>query len=348
MKTVLIVDDTPDNITLLKGVLDGQYRLRVATSGTKALDICREAQKPDLLLLDVMMPGLDGYQVCQQLKADASTAAIPIIFITAMDADEDEEKGLKLGAVDYITKPISPSIVNQRVKTHLELQSARQKVEELSRKYSSYLSPELVQGLRAGIINNEVSSRRKPLTVFFSDIQGFTAKSEIMSPESMTLGLNHYFETMAAIVTKYGGTLDKYIGDAVMVFFGDPETQGLEADAIACVGMALEMQQTIPKVQEAWRELGVPETLRIRIGIATGSCTVGNFGSKSQLTYTILGPTVNLASRLESNGIVGGVVVSDETWNLVKHQFRGTALPPLSLKGISLPIQAWSVEPLVP
>jgi len=343
MKTILVVDDTPDNITILKEVLGRQYRLRIATSGLKALEICREAQKPDLVLLDILMPGMDGYEVCTQLKADSTTASIPVIFITAMDADEDEEKGLKLGAVDYITKPISPSIVNQRVKTHLSLQSALQKVEELSRKYSSYLSPELVQGLRAGNISNEVSSRRRHLTIFFSDIQGFTAKSEIMSPESMTKGLNYYFESMAAIVTKYGGTLDKYIGDAVMVFFGDPESQGLEADALACVQMALEMQATIPQIQEAWKEMDIPETLRIRIGIATGSCTVGNFGSKSQLTYTILGPSVNLASRLESNGIVGGVVVAEETWNLVKNDFKGTALPPLQLKGISQPINAWSV-----
>ncbi|OHE72713.1 MAG: hypothetical protein A2413_08480 [Treponema sp. RIFOXYC1_FULL_61_9] len=341
--TILVVDDTPDNIAFMEEVLCGQFRVQAATSGARALEICGEADPPDLVLLDIMMPGMDGYAVCARLKEDPRTARIPVIFVTSMNDDDDEAKGLALGAVDYIIKPISPTIVVQRVRTHLELLAARRKLESLSLHYSSYLSPELVAGIRAGGIASSVGTRRKKMTVFFSDIEGFTRISESMSPEDMTFALNFYFEAMARIVIARRGTLDKYIGDAIMVFFGDPESQGLKEDAVACVSMALEMQRAIPLVEAAWRERGILASLRIRIGIASGFCAVGNFGSSSQLTYTILGTPVNLASRLESTGITGSVVVSEETEYLVRDRFSNVPRTPLAIKGIHHPVNSWEI-----
>ncbi|MEY5026802.1 MAG: hypothetical protein RLZZ244_2330 [Verrucomicrobiota bacterium] len=342
-KTVLIVDDAPENITVLKEVLAGLYRIRVATSGERALEICREESKPDLVLLDVMMPGLDGYAVCRSLKRDPSTSHVPVIFITALKELRDEERGLAVGAVDYITKPINAAIVRQRVRTHLELQSKRQALEDLSRKYALYLSPELAEEIRRGNNQATVSASRKEITVFFSDLEGFTKKAEAMSPEDLGFALNHYFQSMARIVARHHGTLDKYIGDAVMVFFGDPISRGVKEDAVACVEMALEMQREMAQVEAEWRWRGIEETLRVRMGIATGPCAVGNFGSAEQLTYTILGNTVNLAARLESVGEPGSVVVSESTWRLVSERFEGRALEPVQLKGFSEPMRAYAV-----
>jgi class 3 adenylate cyclase len=260
-----------------------------------------------------------------------------------MNDDKDETKGLALGAVDYITKPINPAIVVQRIQTQLELLDTRRKLENLNRHYSSYLSPQLVEGIRTGCINALVSTHRKKITVFFSDIEGFTEISDLLSPEDMTFALNYYFDTMSHIVITHRGTLDKYIGDAVMVFFGDPESQGLKEDAIACISMGLEMLRAIPQVEAAWKEHGIQKSLRIRIGIATGFCTVGNFGSSSQLTYTILGTTVNLASRIESTGVAGSVVVSEETEYLVRDRFCCIPRTPLTIKGVSHPVNSWEI-----
>ncbi|MCZ8157435.1 MAG: response regulator [Leptospira sp.] len=342
-KTILIVDDTPENITILKEVLGHQYKIKATTNGKKALDICEELHPPDIILLDIMMPEMDGYEVCAKLKASPKTEKIPIIFISAKVEDEDEEKGLSLGAVDYITKPISPPIVIQRVRTQLELFANRQRLEILGEKYSSYLSNELVEGIKAGSIETSINSKKKTLSVFFSDIQGFTKKSEEMDADDLTYALNYYFESMASIIAKHKGTLDKFIGDAVMVFFGDPESHGEVQDASSCVAMAIEMQQKIPSIEAEWKRKGINQELKIRVGISTGICTVGNFGSISHLTYTIFGNNVNLAARLESNGIPGGVVISEATYRLVKDQFKCEPLELLELKGISNKVQAYKV-----
>ncbi len=342
-KTVLIVDDTPANITILKEVLGNQYRIRATTNGAKALEICNDSNPPDIILLDIMMPDMDGYEVCQKLKSTPSTEKIPIIFISAKVEDEDEEKGLALGAVDYITKPISPPIVIQRVRTHLELFANRQRLEMLGDKYSSFLSNELVEGIKAGNIESSINSKKKKLSVFFSDIQGFTKKSEEMDPDDLTYALNFYFESMARIIAKHKGTLDKFIGDAVMVFFGDPDSQGEVDDAVSCVSMAVEMQKMIPAIESEWKKKGIDQELKIRIGISTGICTVGNFGSESHLTYTIFGSNVNLAARLESSGIAGGIIISEETYKLTKDRFISEPLDLLELKGIANKVQAYKV-----
>jgi len=343
-KTVLVVDDTPENIQVMSGILGDRYRIKVATGGERALAICRAETPPDLVLLDVMMPGMSGHDVCRRLKQDEVLRDIRVIFVTAMSEEEDETRGFELGAVDYITKPVKPAIVLQRVRSQIELAEARAALERLGKKYSSYLSPELARGIRRGEIGTTVSSTRKKLTVFFSDIQGFTHQTEKLEPEDLNLLLNSYLEAMNDIIARHNGTLDKYIGDAILVFFGDPLTNGLAEDARACVSMALEMQERIVRLRGGWQRQGIPDPLRVRMGITTGLCTVGNFGSPHKLDYTIMGRPVNLASRLQAHAQPGSVLISAETWQLVHDSFDCAAQPPIQVKGITEPVRTWVVS----
>ncbi len=341
--TLLLVDDAPENLTVLAGVLGEAYQVKVATSGAKTLRICEGNPLPDLILLDVMMPVMDGLEVCRQLKSDTRTRDIPVIFVTAMSDAQDEAHGLQVGAVDYITKPISPAVVLQRVRLHLELRGARQALERLGRHYQSYISVEVASSIRRGEVSTGIISRKRPLTVMFSDIVGFTEQTERMHPGAMTELLNGYFEAMAAIVARHQGTLDKFIGDACMVFFGDPTTRGEEQDAVACVQMALEMQAALAALQGPWVAMSGGTPLRVRIGIASGPCTVGNFGSKQQLTYTAIGTTVNLASRLEGKALPGSVLVSEETYRLVHRHFYCEPMGPTTVKGLDHPLNTFIV-----
>lgn len=180
-KTILIVDDTPSNIAVVIGILKGEYQTRVATGGIKALDYARAAEKPDLILLDINMPDLDGYEVCARLKDDPTTAAIPVIFLTSMESPEDEAKGLALGAVDYIHKPFSPTVVKARIHTRLLLRDTLNQLEErnaaldektqmletLSVKLSKYLSPQIYRSIFIGARDVKLATERKRLTIFF-------------------------------------------------------------------------------------------------------------------------------------------------------------------------------------
>ena len=343
-KLVLIVDDTPENLQVLNDILEDQYRVKAATTGERALKICSSETPPDLVLLDVMMPGMDGYEVLTRMKADAKMKSIPVMFVTAMNEVEDEAKGFELGAVDYVTKPIKPAVVLQRVRSHLELQEAQIQLERLGLQYSSYLAPELAKSIKSGEISTRVGNQRKKLAVFFSDIQGFTSQTEKLEPEDMSYLLNSYFEAMNEIIAKYHGTLDKYIGDAILVFFGDPHSNGYPEDAEACVRMALEMQVRILELRADWNKQGISDPLQVRMGVATGFCTVGNFGSSHKLDYTIIGSPVNLAARLQSHAKPGTVLVSEEIWQLVGKQFDCTAQPPIQVKGFHTPVRAWTIN----
>ncbi len=219
--TVLVVDDTDANIDILVAALDSEYEVSVAMEGEGALEAVN-TDLPDLILLDIMMPGIDGYEVCRRLKSEPKTSGIPIIFITAMSEIENKTKGLELGAVDYITKPFEAMEVNARVKTHLSLMLANKKLQQLSSHLSKYVSSEVIQSIMDGKTDAIINSSRKMLSVFFSDIVGFTKKTELLEPEDMTLLLNKYFDKMESIIRKYNGTLDKYIGDTIMVFFWGP------------------------------------------------------------------------------------------------------------------------------
>jgi len=181
----------------------------------------------------------------------------------------------------------------------------------------------------------KIASRRKKITVFFSDIVGFTEATDKMESEDLTLILNQYLTEMSRIALDYGATIDKYIGDAIMVFFGDPETRGIKEDAAACTKMAIAMQKRMQELARIWRDAGVEKILECRIGISTGYCTVGNFGSEDRMDYTIIGAAVNLASRLEHVAPAGGILISNETYAHVKDEVQCEKRGEIRVKGFA-------------
>jgi len=343
---ILIVDDTPENVDVLASILRQHYHIKVALNGEKALKIANSTPPPDLILLDVMMPEIDGYEVCRQLSAAPATRDIPVIFVTAKAEVEDETHGFALGAVDYITKPVSPPVVEARVRTQLALKGARSRLESLSQKLARYLSPQIYQSIFEGQQDAQIGSSRKKLTVFFSDIEDFTRQTEDLEPEDLAFILNSYLNRMAQLVVEHGGTLDKFMGDAVLVFFGDPKSQGTKGDAQACLSMAIAMQDAIQELNREWKRKGIAGEFRVRMGISTGYCTVGNFGSDQQMNYTIIGNQVNMASRLQAAAEPGTILVSHETWLLIREQFDCDPEEPIHVKGFERPVQTYTVAKL--
>ena len=216
-------------------------------------------------------------------------------------------------------------------------------LESLSAKLSKYLSPQIYQSIFTGKQNVEISAKRKKLTIFFSDIAGFTETTDNLEFEELTDVLNHYLTEMSTIALSYGATIDKYIGDAMLLFFGDPISKGVKDDAKACVLMAIAMQRRMRGLEQDWRKRGLERPFRIRMGICTGFCTVGNFGSQDRMDYTIIGNEVNLAARLQSAAEPGGVLLSHETNALVQDIVLTEEHPPMTVKGFVRPITSYKL-----
>src|SRR5688500_15180693 len=225
-----------------------------------------------------------------------------------------------------------------------ELTSANDFLASVSMKISKYLSPQIYKSIFSGQRHVKINTERKKLTIFFSDIKDFTATAEHMQPEDFTALLNEYLTEMSTIALAHGATLDKFIGDAILAFFGDPETKGVAEDARACTRMAIAMQERLKELNEIWRARGVDTPFETRMGINTGYCNVGNFGSDDRMAYTIVGAEANLAARLQSFAEPGGIVMSYETYSLVKDLVSARRLEPISFKGISLPVVPYAVD----
>jgi PAS domain S-box-containing protein len=213
----------------------------------------------------------------------------------------------------------------------------------LSSKLAKYLAPQVYDSIFTGQQDVKIVSKRKKLTVCFSDLVGFTEITDKMESEDLTQLLNHYLTEMSKIALQYGATVDKYVGDAIVMFFGDPATLGVKEDALACVQMAIAMQRRVGELAEEWRDSGIETPLRCRIGVHTGYCTVGNFGSEDRMDYTMVGGTVNLASRLEHEAPPGGVLISFETYALVKDSVRCEERGHIQVKGIAQPVATYAV-----
>lgn len=229
----------------------------------------------------------------------------------------------------------------QLSKLHQELQIEQSKQKNLSNKVAKYISPQIWESIFLDNREVKLETQRKKLVVFFSDIKGFTALSEQLESEPLTELLNNYLTEMTNIALKYGGTIDKYIGDSIMVFFGDPKTQGAKKDTLACVAMALEMRKHMKVLRQKWRAQGVQTPLEIRMGINTGYCTVGNFGTESRMDYTIIGREVNMASRLESAAESGEILLSHEAYALIQDKIICREKGMISAKGFSRPVPVY-------
>ena len=239
---------------------------------------------------------------------------------------------------DITTRKQAEEEIEQANRT---LDEKNQQLESLSVKLAKYLSKQVYNSIFSGKTDVRVASYRKKLSVFFSDIQGFTDLTDQMEAETISALLNEYLSEMAKIAEKHGGTIDKFIGDGIMIFFGDPETKGEKQDAVACVKMALEMRDRIRQLCANWQSQGAAEPLRVRVGINTGFCTVGNFGSEDRLDYTIVGGQVNLTSRLETAADADQILISHSTYSLVKDEIECRSVGNLSVKGIARPVKTY-------
>lgn len=242
---------------------------------------------------------------------------------------------------------ITAYFVNQQglrlAQVRSEIKREQEKAARLARNLAKYLSPQVWESIFTGKKSVRLETQRKKLTVFFSDIKGFTELSEELEAEALTDLLNTYLNEMSKICLKYGGTIDKFIGDSVMVFFGDPSSNGARKDAVAAVSMAIAMRKHMKVLRQQWRAQGITKPLEIRMGLNTGYCTVGNFGADTRMDYTIIGRDVNLASRLESAAESGEILISHETYSLVKDVIMCRDKGQISVKGFTRPVQIYQV-----
>lgn len=217
-------------------------------------------------------------------------------------------------------------------------------LEAISKGLGKYMSPQLYQAIFSGEQQVEIATKRKKLTVFFSDIVNFTEITDQLEPEVLTALLNEYLTEMSKIALDHGGTIDKFIGDAVVIYFGDPISKGVKEDASACVRMAIAMQHRLIDIQQGWQDRGlIDQPFQARVGINTGYCTVGNFGSDERMDYTIIGSTVNLAARLESRAEAGGILLGNETHSLVKDWLHADEQKAIIMKGFHKPFRTFKV-----
>ena len=320
---ILVVDDTPDNLRLLGAILTDQgYRVRKALNGQTALKTVQKVP-PDLILLDINMPGMNGYEVCQELKADEKTKEIPVIFISALDDVLDKVKAFKVGGVDYITKPFQGEEVIARIDNQLTIQQLQKQLQSqnaLLRREQEKSEDLLLNILPQSIVEqlkekpDLIAEQYDEATFLFADIVGFTSFSAAMPPEEVVKLLNEIFSTFDQIVERQGLEKIRTIGDSYFVAGGLPIRREDHAEAAA--EMALEMQKAIADFQ--WSN---GESIKLRVGINTGGPVVAAVIGIKKFAYDVWGDTVNIASRMESQGVPGKIQVTAATYEKLRDKY---------------------------
>jgi class 3 adenylate cyclase len=234
-------------------------------------------------------------------------------------------------------------LLEQKIRDREVIEEKSQRLENLATRLAKYLSPQVYQSIFSDTEDQQSAHARKNLTIFLSDIVQFTDLSDTLEPERLATIINSYLSEMASIAIDCGGTIDKFIGDAILVFFGDPESEGETEDALKCVEMALRMQSRVSELQKYWHKLGVPKGLRVRMGIATGFCTVGNFGSDQRLDYTVLGSPVNLAARLQGLAEPDAIFTEENTHSLIDGHVSCEFIDQVTPRGFVRPVQVYKV-----
>ena len=368
--TILVVDDTPANLALLSEALKSDYRVKVAIDGDKALRLAISETPPDLILLDIMMPGMDGYEVCRRLKTNPATRNIPVVFVTAMSEVEDETQGLELGGVDYVTKPISPAIVKARVKTHLavsrqaremegliaRLEAQARELSELNRtleqrvaegvnqverlgRLKRFFSPSVVDLLLSGASEDPLKTHRREIAAMFLDLRGYTAFTETSDPEDVMGVIGEYHEAMGQLVMAHGGTLERFAGDGMMIFFNDPVQ--VDNPAGVAVRMAIAMQERFATLAREWHKRGYD--LAMGIGVAQGYATIGAIGFEGRRDYGVIGTVTNLAARLCAEAAAGQILISQRVQGCVADFATAEPIGEIALKGFHRPVAAYAV-----
>ena len=326
---VLIVDDTPTNVSIIANVLQGKFKTKIATNGEKALALAQATDKPDLILLDVEMPGMDGYEVCRRLKGAPSTANIPVIFLTGKTEHEDEKLGFEVGAVDYIHKPFSTEIVLARVQTHLSLQAAIRTAEEATKEADILLHALLPEKAAEEIksIGTVIPRRFENVAVLFCDVANFTAYCDNHEPEDVVARLDALFVIFERLSQKYNLEKIKTIGDCFMSAAG--LLNDVDDPLRAAINCGLEMSSVLIDANLGWE---------VRVGIHIGPLVAGVVGQE-RYQFDIWGDTVNIAARLVAHAKPGCVAVVEDVWKSVADDYLGESLGEQKIKGKgSLPI----------
>ena len=357
---ILVVDDNPTNIKILQTRLAKEgYDIVVAGDGMEALAAARE-QLPDLILLDIMMPKLDGLEVCRQLRADANFPFTPIILVTAMADTRDVVAGLEAGGDEYLTKPIDHGALAARVRSMLRIKALHDRAEglaaevnqwnaslerrvaeqlaELERvgKLRRFFSPQLAEAILNGGTDDPLQSHRRDITVVFCDLRGFTAFAETSEPEEVMGVLREYHAATGALILEYEGTLERFTGDGMMIFFNDPVPVADAAER--AVRMALAMRDRVGEMSRGWAARGYE--LDLGIGIAQGYATLGAIGFEGRWDYGAIGTVTNLAARLCGEALGGQVLMSQRVAAGVRGIVEVEPAQALSLKGFHRPVLA--------
>ncbi|HKA43141.1 MAG TPA: response regulator [Burkholderiales bacterium] len=363
---ILVVDDTPQNVKLLKDLLEVKgYAVATAANGEEALARVASEQ-PDLVLLDVMMPGLSGYDVCRKLREDPQTALLPVVICTSLDPQQERIKGIEAGADDFLNKPVNQPELFARVKSLLrvkslqdrvshqadELRSWNAKLEERVREQVSqldrltrlkrFVSPKIGDLILAGEVDDPLRTHRREITVVFTDLRGFTGFTEAAEPEEVMGVLRDYHSELGRVVMAHDGTIEHFAGDGVMILFNDPVP--VPEPELAAVRMALDMRKVIAKLAVEWIKRG--HDLGFGVGIANGYATMGVIGFEGRRDYGAIGPVCNLAARLCSEAKPGQILVSQRVCGKIEPHLATEPVGELALKGFHRSVLAFNVAGL--
>jgi len=357
---ILVVDDDKSNVDILRTRLQAQgYEVVSATDGEAALEAA-QAHRPDLILLDVNMPKLDGLEVCRRLKADATLPFMPIVLVTARAEPRDVVAGLDAGADEYLTKPVDHRALVARVRSMLRIKGLHDRAEALANEVSQwnasleqrvaeqvaelervgklrrFFSPQLAEAILSGGAQDPLKSHRREITVMFCDLRGFTAFAEISEPEEVMGVLREYHAATGELILEYEGTLERFTGDGMMIYFNDPVPMPDACER--AVRMALAMRDRIAAMSRAWGARGYE--LSHGIGIAQGYATLGAIGFEGRWDYGAIGTVTNLAARLCAEAAPDQVLVSQRVAGSVESFVELEPAKVLTLKGFHRPVHA--------
>jgi adenylate cyclase len=360
---ILVVDDDPRNVRLLAHLLTTKgYAVVTATSGPEAL-VKVKAERPDLVLLDVVMPEMTGYEVCQKIREDLATEILPVVMVTALDPAQERVKGLEAGADDFLTKPINQLELLARVRSLLRIkelydtvqtQAAQlaqwnktleervaEQIGELERisRLKRFFSHQLAELIVSSGDDKFLESHRREITVVFCDLRGFTAFAESAEPEEVMTVLREYHAAIGPLIFEFEGTLERFAGDGLMVFFNDPLP--CPDPAARAVRMALAMRGRVGELGETWQKRG--HRLDFGVGIALGYATLGKIGFEGRFDYGAIGTVTNLAARLCDEARGGQILVSQRVYAEVEGQVEVEHLGEFTLKGFRRPITAVNI-----
>jgi len=353
---ILVVDDQRSNVEMMSGVLKARgYSVYTALDGQLALEQVREIH-PDLVVSDILMPGVDGYDLCRRLRSAPETALLPIILVTSLDGQSERIKGLESGADDFLSKPVNWEELFARVRSLLRVKALQDELKDVNAKLAERVRDQVAQLERLSRLKRFFSKpvaeaivaggeellepHRREITAVFLDLRGFTAFTDRADPDEVMELLRAYHATLGRTVDEYGGTLEHFAGDGIMIFFSDPLP--VDRPAERAVRMALALQEAFTPISEAWAKLG--HDVGLGIGISQGEATLGVIGFEQRWEYAAIGNVPNLSARLCGAAAAGEIILDAQTETAIAQLVDTDAVGPLTLRGFSQPVAAFRLN----